>query len=509
MHIFELLMITIEYVRYLTSSLPAEFKKMAIRLMDFRTKIMGENLYYPDNLLSAERADAVFQRKDPLVVARFSLPIELSFQPATSTAEFPSCIQFFSMDKLVHISIPCHLQFFRVSFPIKVLETDPNPTDKSVMSYTVITQLHPTQDPPRYWVYPLLLALQSLFQAKEHQQAYPDLEGFIGRLESLTLQYRLLDMKSVSSSIYNNAQQQQIQDATEFDLMPDVVCTQDHATIRLPRFNYQESLPSHASNTSFRGHTELNSFAKADAIRAFECDLGFFRALVFNQDTVEIQIILSDQTVIQTTPDFKFLRVWMAGSWVEEMLLVEMVMQLMGPYQNHQTGASYEFREIVTLALSLYQNVHSNMLATFSEQALHLPLQPISTDTPSFSSAIKRLMDVPDVGEFVYYIDGRSKCRFVDRTIIELPKILNGGLATILDQAGAKFQVRISNPVGFEEHISAMLEFIDFVTQSHEKKTRETLEKQKILDRLTIQRAKSLEQREKLVNVLYRRGERE
>jgi hypothetical protein len=492
--------------RYLTCALPGEYKTLAIRLMDFRTKNLAENLYYPDNLLSAERADAIFHRKEQLLIARFPLPLSLSFQPA-SAIESPGYIKLFSMDKLVQLSIPYHLQFFKVTFPIKVPETDP--TDKSLLSYTSITQIHPTQDPPRYWVYPILLAFQSLRQSEDHQYMYEDLEYLISRLTHLSLQYRLLDTKRVSMmSTYDNPHEQDIQDATEFDLMPDVVRTLHHLTLRLPHFNHHESLPSHASNTNFRGHSDLNGFAKADAIRAFECDLGCFRAIIVNRDTVEIQIILSDETVIQTMADFKFLRLWPAGSWKEEMLLVDMVMHLMGPYTNHHTGASYPLREIVTLALSLYQNAHSNMLAYFSDPVTDSSSLPTPTSikggTPysSFSSAIKSSINIPDVGEFVYYADGRCKCRFVDRTIIELPKSLNGELASILDQSGANFKVRISNPVGFEEHIAAMIEFIDFVTQSHEEKTRVAQTKQKELDILAIQKAKSLEHREKLANVL-------
>ena len=428
----------------------------------------------------------MLNRTEPLLVTRFHTPVKANIIISNDKLALV-WREISSMDQLVKLRLPSHLQTFQVSFPCRIMEVDP--TDKSQFSYSMITQTHPTLDPPKCWIYPLLWALRTIDSITE-----PDtkaaLEYLTDHLSSLANSFSLLEpLTKIQRQLDYNENSIK---AHEFDMMPIVVLAKSYMTIRLPIFDEAAYLPSHSKNVSFRGHANLGTFSKAEEIKAVECEFGLFRAIIVNFDTVEIQITLSDDSIIRTTPDFKFLKMWLDGSWVEEMYLVEMATE-MGTFTNHYTGAIYPMREIVTTALSLYQNVHSNMKNDYE----------IQYHSPTYSSVIKQSMSIPDVGDFKYYIDGRCKCRFHDRTIIEFSSgNIRNGLASILDQSGNKLKIRISNPVGYEEHVNAMLDFISFVTDPQEKRTESITKKQQIIDELLTQRTKSLKHSQKLNKLL-------
>lgn len=434
------------------------------------------------------------QKQSPIVATRwakqlFTPPIATAAEKPDgkasddSTGAIPNSIwEIQSLDNLVKIDLAPHKQTFQVTFPTRVFSSE-----SDLLYYTWITQTHPTMDPPKYWVYPLLLLLKRNQSLDPTDLGYEDL---IERLDHLVQIWQLFEPKleKRSRDIYNALE------STDLDVMPELIINNSYITTKLPPFDKEALHPSHSSNTSFRGHSDIRSLCKTDAIAVMQTKLGVFRTLILSPENIEIQIQLNEGTILQTTSDFKFLRIWPSQGWIEEMYLVE---GIMNKWTNQYTGTVHNLSEIISLALGLYQNAHS-FVATQSTTTADDTL-----GIAAFSNHTLKNVIVPQVGEFTYYSDGRAKCRFLDRTIIEVPRdyMKPDSVAAVLDNFGISSHIRVSNPVGYHEQIGAMLEFIRWAKNEPRRSKKQEIDKD-VLEKLIAQRERSLQFEHRLKELL-------
>jgi hypothetical protein len=102
-----------------------------------------------------------------------------------------------SIDRYVEISVDPHFQTFQVTFPYLVYDPD---QVEGVYKYTLVTQRHPTANPPRYWIYPLLLILQS---AIYRQDVFCEVDNQQSTFKSELIDRLNLLGKSLSISHYS------------------------------------------------------------------------------------------------------------------------------------------------------------------------------------------------------------------------------------------------------------------------------------------------------------------
>lgn len=318
-----------------------------------------------------------------------------------------------SIDHLVTIRVEPHHQTFQVIFPYRI-----HSVDSDLVQYRRITQSHAILNAPICWVYPLLMIFKGL------EIAVPEI---ISKLENRA---REIPGYSSGSDDYSNH-------SSDYDLMIGA----SHFSTKLPALDEGALVPSHYSNTAFEGR-DLNNFSKLDQICILQTELGTFTTLHCNT-SVEILITVLDGTVFRTYPDFDFVMVYMKGQ-EEEMYLIEGVMERITCLS---TKAVYKIREILSQALAMYQNSYSN-------QKLGIRISKKKLVHPVLHLVVSGL------GEFNLKSNGICRCNFDDRTVIEFDSETE--IASVFDAYGTNIKVRIANPIGFEQKVDAMLQFMEW-----------------------------------------------
>ncbi|KAJ3373525.1 hypothetical protein HDU91_006468 [Kappamyces sp. JEL0680] len=410
-------------IRFLSLSLPLTFHEAAKKLFAFCLASKPANLFCPDSLLPDGLSETLAKKKDRFIAARWD---QHSITAPT--------LEWQSLDRLVSIAILPHRQSFTVTFPTRVYSTD-----SDELFYVWVSQSHSCLSPPKAWLYPLLLMLKGDEQAQEVTQRLAEM------VATLSVCQYSNPSGSDTSTLTN--------DSLEDQPLPDVVIGPSYITTLLPMALEEELVPSHASNVSFQA-SPLDSMSKCKAIRIIQNGLGCFESIVSEDASVEIEIRMVDGTLMRTSPDFAFLKIYPVGGWIEELYLIEGMAER---WTNHYVGVDYPIKSILTLALALFQNVH----ASLSKRVV-----PTTTRKPEpFSTLVRHAVSIPDVGEFTLYVDGRCKCRFSDRTIVELPSQHGpDAQAAVLDSYGNSHKIRVANPVGYEWHVQTMLDYVQYIS---------------------------------------------
>jgi hypothetical protein len=312
--------------------------------------------------------------------------------------------------------------------------------DSDDLYYRHVTQSHSCLDPPKYWIYPLWEMLRNDQDASQIAE----------NLEMLTSKLHICSYTLQDSSKGPTETQPR-----DYAGLVDVVLSSLYITTSLPDLDKDLLTPSHSNNTSFQGEP-VSSLAKCKTVIVIENNVAHFVRLA-KDESIEIEIKLQDGTLMRTCPYFKFLKIYPAGGWLEEMYLIE---GLTGDcWQNHYINSSYPIKEILSTALDMYQNSHANLVKNSSAK-----LVPTVTFN-AFSSKVKLSATVPDLGEFTLYQDGRCKVRFNDRAIVELCATNSGDpILSILDTHGNSTKIRLKNPVGFESYVDSIEQFLEFAS---------------------------------------------
>jgi hypothetical protein len=305
-----------------------------------------------------------------------------------------------------------HYQSFQVTFPYLVYDPD-----QAVGSYkyTLITQRHPTLNPPRFWIYPLLLLIHNQNESSGKQDPHSSLKSELtDHLSLLSKTLSISNYSKINPSVITNS-------ISEYD----VIIGPTHLTTKIPSPNLKTYSPSHSLNVTFKS-PDISSLVHLPPCTVVQKYWGVLHA--------NLDIIILDDLVLST--DFVFVKVFRAQ--VEEMYILQGL--------NNIPGVE-DINQILSFALGIYQNRSSRKKVVAKEM------------NPVQSFKVKCKVDIPSLGEFTVYTDGRCKCHFADGTVAEF----DGELVCVLDRNGERLVVRRINPVGYEWYVDAMNQFEEWV----------------------------------------------
>ena len=336
-----------------------------------------------------------------------------------------------SIDRYVEISIDPHFQTFQVTFPYLVYDPD---QVKGVYKYTLVTQRHPTNNPPKYWIFPLRLLLGALTPNYTEPKPMNPLKS------ELVDHLRLLSKPLL------------------YDSNPIIILGQSHLTSQIPIPSLESYLPSHPLNITFKP-PRITTLVHLDPITVIQTSTAIHHD----------RLIILPDFIIKT--DFNFVRVYQDN---EEQVY---------PFDGLEKVNGYSIKQELGFALGIYQS-----------SLKHIQSSPI-TQPRIKSFKVIHSLSIPHIGDFTRYID-HVKTHF-DGTVIEI----EDGLCHVLDIDGEKLIIRKDNPVGYEEYLDAMLQYMNWVDSGCRIKSENIAAMEKVRERKDVI-AKALD---KLNLVLKRR----
>jgi hypothetical protein len=151
-----------------------------------------------------------------------------------------------------------------------------------------------------------------------------------------------------------------------------------------------------------------------------------------------------------------------------------------------RTGITYHLRPMVEGCLMLY--VRAVQSLSLVEGALRCgnsasPSRVSPTTRHVAASSVLEHLDIPDVGQFTAYADGRVCAVFEDRTVLKIWTLSPAhptprDQVDILDAAGQSHTLRMARPIEFEAYVHHALQFARWAHASPAERHQATIEQE-------------------------------
>ncbi|KAJ3140436.1 Cytochrome c oxidase assembly protein cox19 [Physocladia obscura] len=254
--------------------------------------------------------------------------------------------------------------------------------------------------------------------------------------------------------------------------IPGCITTARYVAIPIPTQKNCESLLSSSSNTSF--NPSIHSLA-VNPIQILETEQILYRVILSKCNVMVEAIIKFDNTIFRSTDDFAFLTVYTDSIDCEiEMYSIENPPEYVS---NHRTGIKYPLSQIVFQMTRLYHLSYSEFLSSDASLKNSITQKPSESEY-SLDHIIDEIsrVSIPSVGTFCAFSDGSVRGEFEKNDIsieirnaraLSIPRKenlnLDGMIATVTDQHGSRFDIRVFKPIGFEQQMESILQYIDWV----------------------------------------------
>ncbi|KAJ3261747.1 hypothetical protein HK103_004698 [Boothiomyces macroporosus] len=234
-----------------------------------------------------------------------------------------------------------------------------------------------------------------------------------------------------------------------------------YVTTTIPTFNLANTSPSNSLNSMFNANfINFLQFSAMKPIKAVRTKTDLFLVSPSGQ----IQIVLDNAALISDL-EFKFFTLY-NGTCDLDVYRVDSSVQWI---TNTVTGQEYQMKNLVTTSLSLYQNCVAYQMNEPKE----------NTRDPPLNVNIKDEVSVPEVGLFTMYQSGGVRGAYTDGTIIEFGKeVTDTSPAQVTDNSGQKFQIRVLNPIGYEDKIKHLLDFKKWFELDEQTRKRVTIQRE-------------------------------
>ncbi|KAI8927297.1 hypothetical protein BC831DRAFT_453034 [Entophlyctis helioformis] len=400
-------------LRMLASAVPSRWRPVARELVRFRNRFVSDAAaHVPLDLLDRDEQGRLLKTSSPIEMCRW--PTSLS-----DSSRQRRVVE--SVDGIVRLQVDAHMQTFVVRYPALV-DTPPLDADQQhpssltrrrqpLFTYTQMEQSHPVRHPP-LWCRPALalLGLCDPMPAAAHAVQLP------------------------------------------------------YTAVWIPQTQPALSHPSNAAfNPSHAAHADP-SCPKPVSVVATRS--GVFRVLRHHPTAaMEVQVLLhADPSVCLCTNDeFTFISLHTAPTASAATVAEHddaagetMVYKMFDPppvAHHPQSGAVLPLHAVIRECLDIYYNT------TKCETALWTPKSRAIADQHPLADAgtVVETVEVPGLGHFTAFGDGRVRVAFDDRVVLELDAKASGftsstprqGLCTVIDRYGDEVVVRAERPVGF------------------------------------------------------------
>ncbi|KAJ3277020.1 hypothetical protein HDV01_000072 [Terramyces sp. JEL0728] len=214
-----------------------------------------------------------------------------------------------------------------------------------------------------------------------------------------------------------------------------------HVTTAIQIFDPCLVSASNSLNSGFRPNSiNLLHFAGMNEIVVFRNTVGLF--MVFKGGELFIEL---EDAVLISDGEYSYFTMYNREN-TQEVYRTDSVFQWL---TNHASGKEYPMQKILSVGLSMYQNHVSYSFNKNKENS-----------TVGTATTIKEEVNVPEIGLFTMYQNGNATGKFIDGTIIHIPKeITDVTAAEVTDSNGIHFQLRVMKPIGYEEKTRQLLDF--------------------------------------------------